>query len=181
MTDSKTGKLVLTALMMALTLIATMFIRVPIPFTQGYVHLGDAMVFMSALVLGRNYGIVAGGIGTAMADVLGGFAIWAPWTFVLKSLMVIILGTAAEIASKQKENSHKAVSRVSLIIGMIIGGAVMTFGYYIAEGVIYGSFVTALLAIPWNVGQFVTGMILAMVLEEALSRTQARKIFTYHI
>ena len=60
-TNSKTFRLVLTALMMCLIMVAILFIRVPIPFTQGYVHLGDAMIFLAVLVLGWKYGAVAGG------------------------------------------------------------------------------------------------------------------------
>jgi len=52
--SEKTSKLVLTALMMCLVLLATIAIRIPAPFTQGYVHLGDTMIFISVLLLGKN-------------------------------------------------------------------------------------------------------------------------------
>ena len=51
MTNDKTGRLVLTALMACLVLLATYMIRIPSPFTQGYIHLGDTMIFLSVLVL----------------------------------------------------------------------------------------------------------------------------------
>lgn len=40
-------KLVLAALLAALTAVATMIIRIPTP-TQGYIHLGDGMVLIAA-------------------------------------------------------------------------------------------------------------------------------------
>ena len=53
MTNDKTGRLVLTALMACLVLLATYMIRILSPFTQGYIHLGDTMIFLSVLVLGK--------------------------------------------------------------------------------------------------------------------------------
>ena len=58
-TRNNTFKIVMTALMMCLIMVATMFIRIPIPGTQGYVHLGDAMIFLSVLILGWKYGALA--------------------------------------------------------------------------------------------------------------------------
>ena len=55
--------MVMTALMMCLVMIATMFIKVPIPFTQGYVHLGDSMIFLAVLILGKKSGALAAGAG----------------------------------------------------------------------------------------------------------------------
>ena len=179
--ENKTQKLAMTGLMMALCMIATIFVRVPIPFTQGYVHIGDSMVFMSALILGRKNGACAAGVGAALADVLGGFAMWAPWTFVIKAGMVLILGTAAAIADKQRGKSSAVVRRAEVALGMIASGVFMAAAYWLAEGIMYGNFVAALAGVPWNIGQFAVGMVLAMLLQEALCRTQAKKMFTYHV
>ena len=92
MEKDKTSKVVLTALMMCLIILATMLIKIPIPFTQGYVHLGDAMIFLSVLILGWKYGIVAAGVGSMLGDIIGGAAAWAPWTLVIKGGMALIMG-----------------------------------------------------------------------------------------
>ena len=63
----KTNKLVLTALMVCLVLLATYIIKIPSPFTQGYVHLGDTMIFLSVLLLGKKGGAAAAGLGSALA------------------------------------------------------------------------------------------------------------------
>ena len=60
----KTNKLVLTALMVCLVLLATYIIKIPSPFTQGYVHLGDTMIFLSVLLLGKKGGAAAAGLGS---------------------------------------------------------------------------------------------------------------------
>ena len=68
--NEKTNRLVLTALMICLVMLATFAIRVPSPFTQGYIHLGDSMKFLAVLLLGKKGGAVAGGLGSAMADMI---------------------------------------------------------------------------------------------------------------
>ncbi len=179
-TKSHVQKIVMTAMMMCLVMIATIFIRVPIPGTQGYVHLGDSMVFLSVLILGWKYGAVASAFGGLLADVLGGAAAWAPWTFGIKGIMAVILGLIA-----MKLSEHGSVSRGGFLFGesagMVLAGIFMVAGYYFAEGVMYGNWVAPVIGIPWNIGQFVVGMVIAVVLATALCRTPARSFFTYRL
>ncbi len=179
-TNKHTSKLVISALMMCIIMVAIMFIKIPIPFTQGYVHPGDAMIFLAVLVLGWKYGAIAAAFGGMLGDVLGGFAAWAPWTFCIKGVMAIILGLIIEAAFKKEGRSRGMILAIE-IVGMIIAGAFMTAGYYVAEGIMYGNWVVAAIGIPWNVGQFAVGMVLALVLAEALCKTPAKKYFTYRL
>ena len=160
--NERTSKLVLSAMMACLVMVATFAIRIPSPFTQGYVHLGDAMVFMSVMVLGRGKGAVAAGIGSALADVLGGYAAYAPWTLIIKAAMGYVMGL---IPNKY--------------IGMVAGGLVMVAGYAVVDGIFAGNLMSGFLGAPFNVGQFVVGMVLASVLSIALCKTPAKKYFTY--
>lgn len=178
-TNKHTTKIVLAAMMMCVIMVAIMFIRIPIPFTQGYVHPGDAMIFLAVLVLGWKYGAAAAAFGAMLGDVMGGFAAWAPWTFCIKGIMAIIMGLIIELAIR-KERSRVFVM-VIIIIGMVAAGSFMTAGYYAAEGIMYGNWVVAALGIPWNIGQFAVGMVLALILAEALCKTPARKHFTYRL
>lgn len=179
-TNSRTTKIVLTAMMMCIIMLAIMFIKIPIPFTQGYVHPGDAMIFLAVLVLGWKYGAIAAAFGGMLGDVLGGFAAWAPWTFCIKGIMAIILGLIVEAAFRKEGNGRAKIMAIE-IAGMIIAGVVMTAGYYVAEGLMYGSWVTAALGIPWNIGQFAVGMVLAIIIAEALCKTPAKAYFTYRL
>ena len=61
--ENKTERLVLTALMTAIVFLGTIAIKIPVPLTQGYVHLGNAMVFISVLILGRKNGSFAAATG----------------------------------------------------------------------------------------------------------------------
>ncbi len=166
---------VMTALLMCLIMIATMFIKVPIPFTQGYVHLGDSMIFLAVLILGKKHGAVAAGAGSALGDLIGGYAFWAPWTFLIKLVMAWLLGIFAE---KTSCHSGKGIFGLE-IVGMVLAGLEMTAGYYLTESVMYGNFLVPVSGIVWNIGQFAVGMVIACVLAGALRKTPAKKYFVY--
>jgi uncharacterized membrane protein len=93
----QTKKLTYTGIMTALVFIATFAIRIPIPFTDGYVHLGDCMIFLAALLLGWKYGAFAAGVGSMLADLLGGYPHWALPTLVIKALMALLVALAINL------------------------------------------------------------------------------------
>lgn len=85
-------KLILAALFAALSCVATMSIRIPTPGTGGYIHPGDAIVILSGVILGPVWGFLAGGIGSALSDLIGGYFIYVPITFVIKGLVALAAG-----------------------------------------------------------------------------------------
>lgn len=176
--QNHTTKIVMTALMMCIIMVSIMFIKMPIPFTQGYVHFGDAMIFLAVLVLGWKYGAIAAAFGAALGDIIGGFPVWAPWTFVIKGLMAVILGLFIAATANKKQASIAGVPVLQLV-GMVISGIIMVIGYYAAEGLLYGNWVSPMLGVPWNIGQFAVGMVIAAILSAALYKTPARKFFYF--
>ena len=167
-TNVKTTDLVLSALMMCMIMVAIFIFRIPIPFTQGYVNLSDGMIFLAVIILGYKYGAVAAGLGSMLGDIIGGFAMWAPWTFVIKGLMALVFGLILE----KTKASEKPAAKVS---AMVLSGLIMAAGYFVAEGIMYGSWAIAVLGVPWNIGQFAVGIVLAMLIETALSKTTFRR------
>ena len=163
--------MVMTALIMGLVMLATSTFRIPVPMTQGYVHLGDTMIFLGVLVLGRRNGCLAAGIGSALADVLAGYAIYAPWTLIIKGLMAFVMATFI----------GKTNIRYKTIIGMVLAGIVMAAGYCIVDGVLAGNMAAGFIGLPANIGQFAVGMVLASALAAALYKTPAKKWFAYNI
>lgn len=180
---TQTRQMVTAAMFAALTLLATSVLKIQTP-TFGYVHLGDGFVLLSGIFLGPVYGGLAAGIGSAASDLLGGYAIWVPGTFVVKYL------TAASAAALCRRLSSRhtgkgPVSVPSLIAGGIAGEALMTAGYFLYNILIVtfsaGSFTKAGLAsaaalsfaeIPFNAVQGVTGVLLAVLLFPALARVR---------
>ena len=182
MRDEKTSRLVLTALMTCLVLVATMSIRIPSPFTHGYVHLGDSMIFLSVLLLGKKGGAAASGLGSCLADLCGGYGMYAPWTLLIKAVMAFIMGAFIERMIKRDKKRIKILGiPVIELTGMTLAGLEMVVGYGFVDGFFAGNLLTGFLGAPMNVAQFVTGMILAGLLAAALYRTPAKKIFTYRL
>lgn len=146
--DIRTSRLVFTSLMACLVMLGTILFRIPVPMTQGYVHLGDAMIYIGVLLLGKKQGAVAAALGSSLADVLGGFAFWAPWSFFIKFAMAFTAGSMIENKSK--------------VLSMTTGGLVMCAGYLVAERIMYGSWALAAVGLPWNIGQFAVGIAVSL-------------------
>ncbi len=94
--------IVMTGLMAALCFLGTFIIQVPIPFTNGYIHLGDSMVFLSGIILGKRRGALAAGLGSMLADFAGGWYIWIAPTFIIKAAMAFLLGWILEKGDSKK-------------------------------------------------------------------------------
>ena len=65
-----------------------MLIRIPTPL-KGYINLGDAIVLLCAFLLPPSYAFFAAGIGSMLADIFSGYAVYAPATFIIKGLMAL--------------------------------------------------------------------------------------------
>ena len=163
----KTNELVLTAMFMCMIILAQIVIRIPIPGTGGYVHLADAVVYLSVIYLGHKNGALAAGLGSAMGDVIGGFAVWAPWTFAIKGGMALIFGLIAERTAARASGKLSAYAKLP---AMVVAGLFMVVAYFGAETVMYGNPGAAVLGVPWNVAQFVVGIIVADAMQHALKR-----------
>lgn len=154
-------KIVMAALFAALACVATMSIRIPTPGTGGYIHPGDAIVILSGIVLGPVWGLLAGGIGSALADLLGGYFIYVPITFVIKGLIALTAGLIYQKIGKTKKSRYTAV-----ILGGIVDIVFVAGGYFLCEAVMYGTAAAA--SIPANVIQGVSGLIISVVLYPVL-------------
>lgn len=147
-------KLVTAALMAAITCIATMLIPIKIPFGNGgYIHPGDAFVLLSGIILGPLYGGFSAGIGSMLADLLSAYAFYAPATFIIKFL-------AALTASY----SYRYLKKHSVILAGAFSGFVVTIGYLLCDSIFYGTLKTAVIAVPFNLLQNITGIIIASIL-----------------
>lgn len=97
----KTRDVALTGLMTALVLVITRAFVLPIPQTKGFFNLGEAGVYMAAVLFGPGVGALAGGIGSALADVTLGYAQYAPFTLVIKGIEGALVGMIARGTSRQ--------------------------------------------------------------------------------
>lgn len=163
MSDKKVRKLVVSALMAALTYVATMVIRIPSPM-DGYVNLGDCFVLLSGWLLGPWYGGAAAGIGSMLTDLLSGYGYYAPGTFVIKGLDALV---AALI--------FKAMGRTSVaaIVSGLVGEIIMVVGYFGYAALLLGKGIGAAASIPGNLVQAVMGLAIGLILFFLLKRSKA--------
>ncbi len=84
------------ALSTALVMVATMMINVYVPATKGYFNLGETMIYFTALTMGAGVAAFAGGVGSALADIILGYGIYAPATLVIKALEGAAAGLLVE-------------------------------------------------------------------------------------
>ena len=127
-------KLILAALFAALSCVATMSIRIPTPGTGGYIHPGDAIVILSGVILGPVWGFLAGGIGSALSDLIGGYFIYVPITFVIKGLVALAAGLLYQKIGKNQKSRYIAV-----ILGGVADIILVAGGYFVCEFFIYGA------------------------------------------
>lgn len=171
-TSNKTLKLVIAALMAAMACVATMVIKIPIPATGGYINLGDCIVLLSGIVLGPLYGGIAAGLGCALADLMGGYVIYAPATFVIKALMSVITGLII------KNTSKKFIAK--FVLAGLISEIIMILGYFVFEAVIMGYGFAAVGAIPGNAAQGVAGIAIAAILLPVLGKLNLASVRSNH-
>ena len=150
-------KLILAALFAALSCVATMSIRIPTPGTGGYIHPGDAIVILSGVILGPVWGFLAGGIGSALSDLIGGYFIYVPITFVIKGLVALAAGLLYQKVGKNQKSRYIAV-----ILGGVADIILVAGGYFVCEFFIYGAGAAA--SIPANIIQGVGGLVISCIL-----------------
>ena len=150
-------KLILAALFAALSCVATMSIRIPTPGTGGYIHPGDAIVILSGVILGPVWGFLAGGIGSALSDLIGGYFIYVPITFVIKGLVALAAGLLYQKVGKNQKSRYIAVILSGVADIILVAG-----GYFVCEFLIYGAGAAA--SIPANIIQGVGGLVISCIL-----------------
>jgi uncharacterized membrane protein len=244
---NRTRLLVFTAMMTALVFVGTYSISIPVPFTSGYIHLGDSMVVISGLLLGPFYGAFAAGVGSALTDAVLGYTFWIIPTLIIKGLMGFAVGyltnkmknksmfpitaiytaiwvaftgiayflinrategstafqttldglqadagsdvtvTASEVVDAISRSTpiilgaliaipvvlfitifiiHKVNKKdipLNVLIAYIIAGTFMCIGYYAAYGILTGNFYAPIVSIPFNMGQFIGGFVIAVL------------------
>lgn len=146
----------------ALVFLCTYLIKLPIPGGEGYIHLGDGMIFFSALYMGPLTPWVAG-LGSALSDLMAGYSLYALPTFIIKALMGLMA---------YKLTKPGATVRNGLVF--LGAEALMVLDYGLLEWVLYG-FPAAVASIPFNLIQGAAGIAIGMAISLAHSNQSKGK------
>jgi uncharacterized membrane protein len=149
----------LVALLIALTTVFTLIVRIPTP-ARGYANLSDVAVTFSGLLFGPWVGAVAGGVGTALADLFGGYAFFAPLSLIAHGTEGFLIGYLG----------WRRRSVPALILAWLAGAAAMVGIYLVGEGLFYTGWAAALAELPMNVVQGLLGAVLGIPLALAVRR-----------
>lgn len=146
--------LTLASMLAALIFVATSFFKLPVSLTQGYIHLGDGFILLGAALLGSP-AIIAAALGSALADLLGGYTVYILPTFIIKGLVGAV---AVWSLAKQRP-------LVMRLAGLIAAEAVMVLGYFLAEWLVLGyGWAAAVGALIPNIMQGISGVVIATAL-----------------
>lgn len=152
------------ALAIALVCIATMAIQIPIPL--GYMHLGNTCILLVAVLFGQTTGLLAGGIGSALADLLTGYTQWVLPTLIIKSIMGFAIGAIAH-----RKGTGFYMVNIRTFLGSAAGIVIMIFGYFAAGAIMNGSIYTGWTQVPGLTLEGIIGMVvfyaIGLVLEKA--------------
>lgn len=151
-----------TAIMAALIFVFTYTFKITFP--SGYTHLGDCMIFLALVILGRKRAALAAGIGACLADLIGGYSQWIIPSFIIKYIMVLICGLFIDYVFKKRK-------LIGLITGGILGGAFQIFAYT-AIKVILVDKAYAFTSLPRLTFQTVFGLIVAIIITVILDKTK---------
>lgn len=149
----------LIAIMTAVTIVFTLAVRVPFAPTRGYFTLADVGVYFAAFAFGPLVGFIVGGLGTGLADVVGGYAHFAIWSFLIHGFQGLVAGYLG----------HRR-GWPGMLAGWLVGALVMVGGYFAVEYVLYGPGPAAAEATTINLPQVLIGGLVAIGLLIAVRR-----------
>ncbi len=164
--DHKIKYMTMTGIFAALITLMTAYIcHVPIGINGGYVHFGDAFIYLAATILPTPYALAAAAIGGGLADLLTA-PMWAPATIIIKMLIVLpFTNRGAAIFNKR--------NIMSTVAAYLISGV----GYYIAERLMFeNGAIFAVTMAQTAIQSFGSGVVFVL-LGLALDRAQFKKRF----
>ena len=152
----------LSGIFSALVFVITAYLHVPT--YNGYVHCGDGVIFIAACILPMPYSVAVGVLGAMLADLLTGFAIWAPGSMIIKGLLVLLFTC----------RSNKIVTKRNLV-ALLPAALISAAGYYLYEALITGSFTASLSGIPASLVQATASSIVYVAIGAAMDKYDIKK------
>ncbi len=153
-------RLTTAGVLAAAIVLLTALVSIPMPGGLGYINLGDAGVLLAGILLGGGWGALCAGVASALADVLLGWAIYAPATFVIKGAVALVAWLLFRTLPKKIR-----------FAGLYIAALIVPLGYFLYESLLYGS-ASAVPNVPFNAMQCMIGAVVATVLGLMLLRTK---------
>lgn len=159
-----TQKMLLSALFSAMITVMTAYIcHIPFGNSGGYFHLGDSLIYIMAASLPKPYAVTAAIIGAGLADFLTA-PLWVIPTIIIKALICITISC----------KSAKLICTRN-IISVFINIFITVGGYYLAEAIIFNSFLSPIYSIVGNLTQAILSGILFIIIGLLIDKKNLKK------
>ncbi|MFA5657907.1 MAG: TIGR04002 family protein [Oscillospiraceae bacterium] len=157
-----TRKIVYSALFAALIAVSIYIFH--IPAGKGIIHLGDAIIYLGAVMLPFPYGIASAAVGGALADLVSGYAVYIIPTFIIKAINAMCFYAA-------KSGGTKIITKRS-IAAAVVSSIVTVVGYYLFAALYYHGWKSQLIiTVPGNLvqagGSFAAFLAIGLVFDKA--------------
>ena len=163
--NEKLVNTVYAGLFAALTALLTAVLHIPVG--NGYVHCGDAVIYLAAAMLPLPYAAGAAAVGGALADVLSGYAVYALSTFIIKAMLAAVFSAVGGTQMLEKRR----------ILAMILCGLVSVTGYWLTAVILYGGWAAQFVeTVPGNCMQAIASGIVYAVIAAAMARNPRGKM-----
>lgn len=156
--------------MFAAMIFGLTMLHVPIG-AGGYIHVGDAVIYVTAMLMGGPWAFISAAIGAACADIVSGFAVYAIPSAIIKVLI------AVPFVLVSKKDSKLLTFKTALFT--IISGVITVLGYFAADMILYRE--GAIADIPANIIQAAGSAVVFIVLAFALDRAKIKQRFQKEI
>lgn len=172
-TNQRLRYMVLAALFAAMVYVMTAFVHVPTH--QGYVHIGDGVIFLAASILPAPYAVAASAIGAGLSDFLSGYAIWVAPTMAIKALTALVFSSAGERIIRRRNFAALIPAAAICVGGYYIAGALLALASGSDPAAAFGA---ALADVPTNLLQTAMSAALYIPLGLALDKMQFKSRLT---
>ncbi len=140
-------KLTMASVLTAVIFLATWLMKIPLPY--GYAHPGDTVIYLLSLLLPLPYGMAAALSGACLADIASGYAIYAPFTLIIKPVCLAVF-----YLFKRHKNRF-----LRYLLPSVIAAAINISLYFAVDLLLYGT-AGAILSVTGNALQSIVTIIL---------------------
>lgn len=163
---SKVKYITMTGIMAALITLMTAYIcHIPVGVNGGYVHFGDSLIYLAAVLLPTPYALAAAAIGGGLADLLTA-PMWTVATVIIKMLITIPF-----------TNKSKKIVTPRNVFATVIAYLISGLGYFVAEYILFGTKSVLLVSMSQSLIQSGGSAVFFIVFGLALDKSHVKNRF----
>ena len=148
-----------------ITLMTAYICHIPVGTNGGYIHFGDSLIYLAAVLLPRPYALAAAAIGGGLADLLTA-PMWAPATIIIKMLITIPF-----------TNRSKKIVTTRNVIASVAAYFISGISYFLAEYIIFGTWSVFLTSMAGSLIQSGGSAVFFIIFGIALDRVHIKARF----